>query len=278
MPGPAPGRGAAGGIAPGRGAAGRGAFAGLMNGLLPAGRWPGARGGAAGEGADGAAGAAGAADAAWAGGAAGVGAGAIGVGTATGGNVAGGATGAAAAGTAIGAAIGAGVTAGALAAGAATVAAAGGAGGAFTAPLVGNASLSLRTTGASTVEDALLTNSPWSFNHVRSALLSIPNSLASSWTRALPATVLLISAGGDRTAWLPGSAHRNETLARTLIACSMSSDASGHSPVQKPNAEALGMPKPNRSTGSRPVRSFCRADLVLELRTHRVDVDGSWDA
>jgi len=42
------------------------------------------------------------------------------------------------------------------------------------------ASLSLRTTGASTVEDADLTNSPRSFSLARMALLSTPISLASS--------------------------------------------------------------------------------------------------
>jgi hypothetical protein len=207
MPGAAPGRGGTGGVAPGRGAAGRGALAGLMNGLLPAGRWPGARGAAAGAGGATGAGAAGAAAAAagrstsaGATGAAGR-AGATGVGAAgvatTGATTAG-------AGTTAGPGVGAGAGAtGAGAAGGGLAATGGGVAGAAE-PLLGNASLSLRTTGASTVDDALLTNSPWSFNHARSALLSIPNSLASSWTRALPATVLLILAGGDRSALVTG--------------------------------------------------------------------------
>jgi hypothetical protein len=43
-----------------------------------------------------------------------------------------------------------------------------------------NSSLSLRTTGASIVEDADLTNSPISWSLAITALLSTPNSFASS--------------------------------------------------------------------------------------------------
>ncbi len=56
-----------------------------------------------------------------------------------------------------------------------------------------NSSLSLRTTGASMVEDADLTNSPISWSLAITALLSTPNSLASSYTRTF-ATALLYSA------------------------------------------------------------------------------------
>jgi hypothetical protein len=55
------------------------------------------------------------------------------------------------------------------------------------------ASLSLRTTGASIVEDAERTNSPISSSLAMTALLSTPNSLASSYTRTF-ATMLLYSA------------------------------------------------------------------------------------
>jgi hypothetical protein len=57
---------------------------------------------------------------------------------------------------------------------------------------LGNESRNLRATGASTVEDADFTNSPRSFNLARTSLLVTPSSLASSCTRALPATALLI--------------------------------------------------------------------------------------
>src|SRR5262245_59123686 len=56
-----------------------------------------------------------------------------------------------------------------------------------------NTSRSRRATGASTVLDADLTNSPISFNLARTTLLSTPSSFASSCTRALPATALLYS-------------------------------------------------------------------------------------
>ena len=178
----APGRdGRAGdGAGPGRAAGGRGGMAtagvslGELNGLLP-GRGPGAGGrsaaGAAGASATGASGAAGRA---------GPGTGAPGR-EAEGG--AGSSTGAAPGGWAAGA-------------GGDFCAAGDGAAddGAAAGGAAGKASRNLRTTGASTVEEADLTNSPFSFNQVRTLLLSIPSSLASSWTRAFPGTGLLRTA------------------------------------------------------------------------------------
>jgi hypothetical protein len=55
-----------------------------------------------------------------------------------------------------------------------------------------NASLRRRATGASTVLDADFTNSPISLSLASTFLLSTPSSFASSCTRALPATALLI--------------------------------------------------------------------------------------
>jgi hypothetical protein len=49
-------------------------------------------------------------------------------------------------------------------------------------------SRSRRATGASTVDDADLTNSPCSLRRARTSLLVTPSSLANSCTRALPAT------------------------------------------------------------------------------------------
>src|SRR4029077_13031018 len=51
-----------------------------------------------------------------------------------------------------------------------------------------NDSRSLRATGASTVEDADLTNSPCALSRASTSLLVTPSSLANSCTRALPAT------------------------------------------------------------------------------------------
>jgi hypothetical protein len=62
-----------------------------------------------------------------------------------------------------------------------------------------NASLSRRATGASMVLDADFTYSPISFNLARTVLLSTPSSFASSCTRGLPATALLISRPAGQT-------------------------------------------------------------------------------
>jgi len=157
---------------PTRGGRGRPGF-----GAAGPGRGPGAAGAA---GVAGAAVAAGAEGAAWTGGAVGTGAaglGAVGMGRAAG------ACGVGALGT--GAAVGAG-------AGAAAATFSGAAAGALPAAFSGalappNASRSLRATGASTVEDADLTNSPSSLSRARTSLLVTPSSFANSCTRALPA-------------------------------------------------------------------------------------------
>jgi hypothetical protein len=62
-------------------------------------------------------------------------------------------------------------------------------------------SLSRRSTGASTVEDADLTNSPMSFRVARTILLSTPSSFASSCTRTFATALPLVRArsGGDRS-------------------------------------------------------------------------------
>jgi hypothetical protein len=65
------------------------------------------------------------------------------------------------------------------------------------------ASRNRRATGASTVEEADLTNSPCSLSRARTSLLVTPSSLANSCTRALPATTspsLEATSGGRRRA------------------------------------------------------------------------------
>jgi hypothetical protein len=183
LPGEAPGRGAPGRGAPGRGAGGRGIGRSTgcadEKGLLPtrgvraaglgAGRGPGVGPGRPGVGPDSGAAApppAGGAPSGCSGAAAG----------GAGGSGAGGADGLGAAGF--------------CAAGAAALVA--------VAPLPAvfscaglpppNDSRSRRATGASTVDDADLTNSPCSLSRARTSLLVTPSSLANSCTRALPAT------------------------------------------------------------------------------------------
>ncbi len=80
------------------------------------------------------------------------------------------------------------------------------------------ASVSLRTTGASIVEDAERTNSPSSWSLAMTTLLSTPISLASSYTRTL-ATSLLLGPGWSSAgpSLLHGRTHR------VLIECSSQS-------------------------------------------------------
>ena len=188
LPGVTPGRGPP----PGRGAPGRGAWGrGIArstgcaeeNGLLPtrgvrgAGLGPGVagRGPGVGPGREGAAAGAdsatGATTAAGASGSAGAGTGSAG-----------------AAGLGAGAFSGAGAFAAAFLAGAPLPSALALSPAGFAPP---RDSRSRRATGASTVEDADLTNSPCSLSRASTSLLVTPSSLANSCTRALPATSLL---------------------------------------------------------------------------------------
>jgi hypothetical protein len=64
---------------------------------------------------------------------------------------------------------------------------------------VAKASLSLRTTGASIVDDADRTNSPISWSLAMTALLSTPNSFASSYTRTFATALPLPGPGGPLT-------------------------------------------------------------------------------
>jgi hypothetical protein len=195
LPGDAPGRGAPGRGAPGRGAGGRGTTGrstgcAVENGLLPTrgmraagfgvGRGPGIGPGRVGLGAD-------VADVAASAPPPGAGAASGCSGTGASGGAAGSdAGGAAGLGPAGFAAAGAACTPGPLVALAAA------------APLPAvlscaglpppKDSRSRRATGASTVEDADLTNSPCSLSRARTSLLLTPSSLANSCTRALPAT------------------------------------------------------------------------------------------
>lgn len=65
------------------------------------------------------------------------------------------------------------------------------------ASLAGNASRSLRSTGASIVEADDLTYSPFAFNHATASLLGMPSSLASALTRTFDTSLLSWSAPAD---------------------------------------------------------------------------------
>ncbi len=147
----------------------------------------------------------------------------------------GGAAGAGAAGAGVGAT-------GAAAAGASGAALAGaffaGAGaGALPPP---NDSRNRRATGASTVDDADLTNSPCSLSRVRTSLLVTPSSFANSCTRALPAATT--SPSLEATAVV----HRASGLATThghrdFTVCSCSS-----LPLSFPGGRAIRCARPPR--------------------------------
>jgi len=70
------------------------------------------------------------------------------------------------------------------------------------APSAGKASLNLRTTGGSIVDDAERTNSPISWSLAITALLSTPSSFASSYTLAFATSLLSLvrtrRGGADR--------------------------------------------------------------------------------
>lgn len=96
-------------------------------------------------------------------------------------------------------------------------------------------SRSRRATGASTVLDADLTNSPISFSLARTVLLCTPSSLASSCTRALPATALL-NLEVARASHPP----RPHSFTRSLIMSATSSCVHVGRPVLAVRAEPFG--------------------------------------
>jgi hypothetical protein len=77
-----------------------------------------------------------------------------------------------------------------------------------------NASLSRRTTGASMVEDADRTNSPISWSLAMTALLSTPNSFASSYTRTFATTLPLL---GPEIPGLPAGRGSACSVRRQLV-------------------------------------------------------------
>lgn len=119
------------------------------------------------------------------------------------------------------------------------------------------ASVSLRTTGASIVEDAERTNSPSSWSLAMTTLLSTPNSLASSYTRTL-ATSLLLGPGCVRTvatSWAYSSrAHR------VLIAISTYFQLAGYQGRTGFRATRLTvLPSRQRSSRRLGATPLCRA-------------------
>lgn len=118
------------------------------------------------------------------------------------------------------------------------------------------ASVSLRTTGASIVEDAERTNSPSSWSLAMTTLLSTPNSLASSYTRTL-ATSLLLGPGASGPSLLHGRTHR------VLIECSSQS---------RPTSNSRG------TRAARTFRTTLLTVLLLDVGAQRLYVQRTRDA
>ncbi len=149
---------------------------------------------------------------------------------------------------------------------------------------VAKASFSLRTTGASIVEDAERTNSPISLSLAITALLSTPNSLASSYTRTFATTLPLlgpairaISRSGQRVL-RPASAcavHRRMLIGRSS---QISAFFRSHQPTATANCRSAarasrrlppGIPRPchpaARPGGEVPASKPCGAGLVPSM-------------
>ncbi|GCD96385.1 hypothetical protein EHYA_04070 [Embleya hyalina] len=157
-------------------------------------------------------------------------------------------------------------------------------------PSVLSASVNLRTTGASIVEDAERTNSPSSWSLAMTTLLSTPNSLASSYTRTFATSLLLVRGWSSAGPSLP-----HVCTHRVLIECSSqsrpTSDSRGtasldlsdrpltthhrskkHAVVPSPAAPARAKPErtpcgappgpgtPDRDADALPARAFGRGD------------------
>jgi hypothetical protein len=121
----------------------------------------------------------------------------------------------------------------------------------FTPP---NDSRSRRATGASTVEDADLTNSPCSLSRARTSLLVTPSSLANSCTRALPATTSPVyeatAVVGRASGLAMTHGHRDFTVcscsllpvllpgAPSELMCSTTADVSGAPAMRSARAKA----------------------------------------
>lgn len=114
------------------------------------------------------------------------------------------------------------------------------------------ASVSLRTTGASIVEDAERTNSPSSWSLAMTTLLSTPNSLASSYTRTL-ATSLLLGPGASGPSLLHGRTHR------VLIECSSQSRPTSNSRNTGPHGGSVRLALTVLPARRRDATSLCRA-------------------
>src|SRR5215470_2120673 len=111
-----------------------------------------------------------------------------------------------------------------------------------------NASLSLRTTGASIVDDAERTNSPISWSLAITALLSTPNSFASSYTRTFATTLPLLGPDSRASQPVRGSAC---SVRRQFLLFIAACSSSAHHNL---NLSFWHIPLPPESSPSSPTR------------------------
>ncbi len=127
-----------------------------------------------------------------------------------------------------------------------------------------NESLSLRTTGASIVEDAERTNSPISWSLAITALLSTPNSFASSYTRTFATALPLSARLRPGPSWpvrcsvlRPTSvfgSHRRVLIARSSQLIPLSRHCCRSAATPPTRASRAGSPAPGRSGRWAPSR------------------------
>jgi hypothetical protein len=145
-----------------------------------------------------------------------------------------------------------------------------GADGAGAAEPASRAPRSRRATGASTVLDADLTNSPISLSLARTVLLSTPSSFASSCTRALPGTALLTSRSCEQ------HPQRPHSCTRSLVISGTSSCAHLGRPtllvVTRPRGRVIGRsPRPRRPCGCARPADRCQEHRKDAARARRRD-------
>jgi len=111
-------------------------------------------------------------------------------------------------------------------------------------PCAANASLSLRTTGASIVEDADRTNSPISWSLAITALLSTSNSFASSYTRTFATALPLLGPGSPDHRAGPGAKLRpaSDSAVHRRVLIGRSSQSDPAFPAVTPFRPAQGSP------------------------------------
>lgn len=133
--------------------------------------------------------------------------------------------------------------------------------------LATNTCRSRRATGASTVLDADLTNSPISLSLARTTLLSTPSSFASSCTRALPATALLTPRPHGQVTRTTSLVHLKPGHFCDFIVCSCRSSYLAVRVRHQPHQRWFSTTPVRRVCSARRPRAVAECLEVLDQRT-----------